>query len=82
MSDKDVNFTYSSVVAKDGKPYISVMFERDSDRAEGSLPDCRISKNKGFSDEEVEQLEGYLLEHKQEIIQNAKNLSGVRHWFG
>lgn len=82
MSDKDVNFMYSSVVAKDGKPYISVMFERGCDCAEGSVPDCRISKNKGFSKEEVEHLEGYLQEHKKEIIQNAKNITGVRHWFG
>lgn len=82
MPDTEINFTYSAVVPKDGKPYISVMFERDKDCAEGAVPACQITKNKGFTDQEVEQLEQYLGEHKKEIIENAKKISGFRHWYG
>lgn len=81
MADDKIDFTYSCVVPKKGKPFVSVMFERGGDRAEGSVPDCSISKNKGFSQDEVKQLEQYLRENKQEIMENAKRITGIGFWF-
>ncbi len=82
MADGDVTFTYSAVVPKEGKPYIAVMFERKGGCAEGSVPACRITKSSGFSEGEVAQLENYLRENKSDIIERAKGISGIRHWFG
>lgn len=82
MSESKVNFVYSAVVAKDGKPHVFVSFEQDKKCAEGSVPECRITKNKGFSPDEVSQLEQYLKENKKNIIENAKKITGIKHWFG
>ncbi len=78
---EEVKMTYSAVVAKKGKPYISVRFERGRDIAEGSIPDCGITNSKGFSSEEVDHLENYMKAHKKEIIEGAKGISGIKNWF-
>ncbi len=80
-SNEDITFTYSSVLAKEGKPYISVMFERGADRADASIPSCKVTNSRGFSEEEVEQLEQYLKENKNNIIEKAKGITGITHWF-
>lgn len=79
---EEVRMTHSSVLSKDGDPYVSVRFERGNDVAEGSVPACRITKNEGFSAEEVLGLEGYLEQNAREILRRAKDISGLRHWFG
>ena len=39
------------------------------------LPDCAIENQQGFSEEEVEQLEVYLMEHADELMEKAKEMS-------
>ena len=73
--NQELKCTYSSVVVKDNKPMISILFERGSDTAEGVIPACDITKSAGFSREEVEALENYMKEHKKEFIDNAKKIS-------
>lgn len=73
---------YSSVLSKNGKPFVSVLFERGQDKAEGTVPDCVILRNEGFTEEEVQYLEDYLEEHRKEIIEGAKKISSFKHWFG
>ncbi len=72
-----LNFTYSGLVNKNGKKVVSVRFERAGGRdfADGILPDCAIEKQQGFSGEEVEQLEIYLMEHADELMTKAKEMS-------
>ena len=43
--------------------------------ADGILPDCAIENQQGFSEEEVEQLEVYLMEHADELMEKAKEMS-------
>jgi len=74
-SNQELRCTYSSVVVKDNKPMVSLLFERGSDTAEGVIPACDITKNSGFSKEEIEALENYMKEHKKEFIDNAKKIS-------
>lgn len=82
MSQKDeVTFTHSTVLSKEGKPFVSVRFERGSDVAEGSVPACRIVSSEGFTDEELSGLEQYLERNAREILRSAKNISGIMHWF-
>ena len=56
---------------------MSVRFERADGRefADVILPDCAIENQQGFSEEEVEQLEVYLMEHADELMEKAKEMS-------
>lgn len=80
--EEEIRMTHSSVLSKGGKPYVSVRFERGSDMAEGSVPACKIEKSSGFTKEEIMGLEGYLELSAREILRKAKDISGIRHWFG
>ena len=74
-----VQFTYSGLLNKNGKKVVSVRFERDNgkDFADGLLPDCAIEKQQGFSEEEIEQLEVYLMENADDIMTKAKEMSKI-----
>ncbi len=84
-SKEEVTFTYSGVVSKDGRNAVCVRFERKrggkTDFAEGLVPACKITKQEGFSAEEIEGLEGYLRENDQEIRKKAKELNNIKNWF-
>lgn len=75
--NEEMKMTYTSVLTKDGKPYISLSFERGKDTCEAAVPDCIITKNNGFSNEEVEALEHYLRINKKQIISDSKSISGL-----
>lgn len=76
-----IKMTHSAVLNKQGKPFVSVMIEREKDCAEGSVPECRITKAQGFDEEEIRELEEYLRNHGQEIIEEAKKISGFMKLF-
>ena len=80
--DEEMKMTYTSVLNKDGKPYISLCFERGSDTCEASVPECIVTNNNGFSDDEVKALEQYLSLNKKQIIENSKNISGLFNILG
>ncbi len=75
----ELTFTYSGVLSKNGKPFVSVMFERGKDVAEGTVPDCIITKSEGFTEEEIHELEDYMDANRKEIIDGAKRISNIRH---
>ena len=50
------------------------------DRAEAILPDCKITKQSGFTPEEITQLEQYLIQNKDDIISKAKVISNPLNW--
>jgi hypothetical protein len=79
MSDNEMKLTYSAVVTADGGPMVSVCFERGSDTAEGKLPDCRILSSTGFTAEEVTALEEYLQGNKDDLMETARKISGIKH---
>ena len=76
-TSETLNFTYSGLLNRKGKKVVSVRFERADGRdvADGILPDCAIENQQGFSEEEVEQLEVYLMEHADELMEKAKEMS-------
>ena len=47
--------------------------------AEGSIPQCKIIEQNGFSSEEIQQLEVYLEENSNDIKAKAKEISGIRY---
>lgn len=80
-ADQDIRLTYSCVVSDGKKKMVRVRFDRDDDYAEGIIPEGSIEKQKGFTKEEVEQLEQYLRKNRKEIIEKAKQITGIKHWF-
>ena len=75
-----VRLTHSSVLFKDGKPFVSVLFEDGDKSAEGRIPECTISINNGFSEAEKADFEEYMRENKTDIIDAAKKITGITHW--
>lgn len=70
--EEEVRLTHSGIFAKDGRRCVSVRFERGRDVAEAILPACRVTKNEGFTDEEVRGLEQYLESKNDEILQRQR----------
>ena len=78
---EEMRMTYSGIVVANGKKKISVKFESGDRFAEGAIPDCRITKSSGFSEEELVMLEKYLEMNQVEIAKKAKEISGFRNIF-
>lgn len=79
--EEELKLTHSGILVKQGRRHVSVRFERGSDIAEASLPECKVIKNQGFSEEEVAGLELYLEMKNDEIFAKAKEISNFKHWF-
>lgn len=79
--EEEVKLTHSGILSSGGRKQVSVRFERGNDMAEGKIPGCKITKNKGFMDEEIKGLENYLELKCDEIFAKAKEISNIRHWF-
>lgn len=73
-----LNMTISGIVPKDGRKAIYVVFEDKTRRAEGYIPDCVITSNTGFSEEEVKMLELYLKTNQDDIRDRAKLLNPIK----
>ncbi len=77
--------TYSAILRdKDNKKIIRVQFERVrnsvSEVAEGILPDGKIVRQNGYSQEEIKQLEEYLKANSEDIFLKAKIISNPLKW--
>jgi hypothetical protein len=82
MNDKnELRMTHTCILPRGKERIVRVTFERDNAYAEGVVPDGKIEKQKGFSKEEIEQLEIYLKMNKADIMKKAKDISGIMHWF-
>ena len=46
--EEELKLTHSGILVKQGRRHVSVRFERGSDIAEASLPECKVIKNKVF----------------------------------
>lgn len=79
--EQKVKLTHSGILSVKGRKQVSVRFERGRDVAEGTLPQCKITKNNGFSEEEIKGLENYLEQKNDEIFAKAKELNNFRNWF-
>lgn len=70
----------SSLLEKDGKRYARVSFLRGEDTAEGIVPDGRLERVNGFSEEEKAGLEFYLAANKDAILAQAKQIDPLTNW--
>lgn len=79
---EDVNMLVTGLLHKNGRSFVRVSFLRGKDWAEGIVPDAKIEKSEGFTEEEVSKLEAYLLEQKVMIMDQAKGVNPLRNMFG
>ena len=77
---EEMHVTCSGILRKGGEKIIYVRFERGRDFAEGSIPAAKITSQRGFSPEEIRQMEGYLSENKFEIIEQAKTVNWMKNF--
>ena len=71
----ELKMTVSSVCrSEQGDKYAFVTFQDGVRTAEGKIPDCKILKNDGFAEIEVQQLERYSKEHLTELKKMAASI--------
>ena len=75
IMSEELQMTISGVVPKDGRPVIYVSFLDGSMRAEGCIPECKITENHGFSEDDIAILEQYMKTQQDEIREMAKHLT-------
>lgn len=70
-----LDMSVSQIFYKDGEKYAFVFFTDGDRSAEGKIPDCKITANQGFYEEEVVQLEAYM---RKELRNLKRMAAGVR----
>lgn len=70
-----MNMSVSSIVSKNGKREVYVLFTEGTCSAEGRLSDYKLISNKGFSQEEADMLEAYMRRETDRILQMAKKVN-------
>ncbi|WP_035783888.1 hypothetical protein [Butyrivibrio sp. MC2021] len=85
MRSDGITMTYSAIVRdKDNKKIVRVSFERGGalgkEIAEGLLPECKITRQNGYSQEEILGLEEYLRANQEDIMDKAKVISNPLKW--
>ena len=75
---EELKMTISGIVPKDGRKSIYVVFEDADRKAEGYVPDCVITKNDGFEEDEVKLLELYMKQNQDMIREHAKLINPIK----
>ena len=72
--NENINMTVSPVCSKNGNKFAYVSFTDGKCQAEGRIPECKITSNNGFSDDDVEVLELYM---KSNLAKLKRMAAGV-----
>lgn len=75
---EELKMTVSGIVPKDGRKSIYVVFEDGNRKAEGYVPDCVITENHGFEENEVKMLELYMKQNQDQIREIAKVINPIK----
>ncbi len=71
----ELNMSVSAICQNDeGEKYAFVTFSDGVRDAEGRIPECAITSNKGFAEIEIKQLEKYMQEHLDELKKMAAGI--------
>lgn len=75
---QECKMTVSGIVPKDGRKSVYVVFEDGKRKAEGYVPDCIITENEGFAEDEVKMLELYMKQNQDMIREQAKQINPIK----
>lgn len=81
-NDTELNMSVSTVFQKDGKACACVSFSDGKRNAEAEIPECTITKNRGFSPEELAGLKDYLKANRDELMKTAKGINVMDAFMG
>ncbi len=74
-----MNMLISGVTTnKEGNKQAYVRFDEGSCYAEGVIPECRITKQSGFSEDEIRQLEDYLRANLTSLKKEAAKINPIK----
>ena len=65
----------SGIIGNGDSKHACVLFLDGARSAEGQVPSCKISKNKGFNEDEVIRLEKYMKDNVYEIKAEAARMN-------
>lgn len=72
-----MNMQVSGVCSRGDEKVAYVLFEEATRSAEGVIPECKIVSNKGFSQEEVSQLEEYMRDNLGMLKRHAAGINPI-----
>lgn len=72
--NENINMTVSPVCSKNKNKFAYVSFTDGKCQVEGRIPECKITSNNGFSDDDVEVLELYM---KSNLAKLKRMAAGV-----
>ena len=73
-----VDIRVSGICQKDGKKMAYVSFNDGGKNAEGIIPDCVITRNEGFTGDEISQLQDYMKRELQSLKKTAAGINVVK----
>lgn len=81
-AERELSLTVSPVCLKEGKKTAYVSFSEGRKHAEGQIPDCTITKNTGFTEEEIAALESYLRKELTSLKKMASRINVMDAFMG
>jgi len=80
----ELTMQVSGICRKDGKKYAHVTFslEEANKKAEGTIPDCKITSQNGFTEEEIAQLELFMKMNLGRLKKKAASIDPIRAMMG
>ncbi len=75
---EELKMTISGIVPREGRKSVYVVFEDGQRKAEGYVPDCIITQNEGFAEDEIKMLELYLKQNQDMIREHAKLINPIK----
>ncbi len=74
----ELNMLVSGVFDKDNKKQACVYFTQGDSFAEGYIPDCKITSSKGFTEQEIAELEGYMMDNLPTLKHRASEINPIK----
>lgn len=78
----EINMTVSTMTRHGDDKAIYVMFTDGAKSAEFAVPEDRLVRNEGFSDEEIAQLTDYITNEHDSIFAIAKKVNPMKNLLG
>lgn len=80
--NSEIRMSVSSFIRKDGEKSIYVLFSDDNNSVEFELPECKVVRNNGFADSDIESLKEYIKNEQDYIYQIAKKVNPMKGFLG
>ncbi len=77
----ELDMLVSGIITKNGEKKACVSFNYKNDPsvyADGFIPDCKITSQKGFDSDEIKALEDYLSENLEALKKTAAEINPIR----